>query len=264
MSIEPRRSTISLPTRYYRSIPIDNAGYETEVVELEPERTALVAMHCWNIGCADGPEIDSNYCVGMGFPEAFKEADRIMREQIRPAIDAARRSGILVCHVENDTIAARHPEAQNHAAPPPRPSTHSKGREPVVAGWRAKMAARAHGEKYAEQSPLARMDRAEVVKPLPDEPYVYQTEQFDTILRGRGIQNLLYTGFATDMCILYAAAGVQAMAGYGYRLYLMRDGTYGVEYPDTFEERLATRWGIRIFEFKFGNSFMFEDFVSAL
>ena len=103
--------TLNLPGRYYRPIPLDRAGYETELLALDARKTALVAMHCWNIGCEDGPPIEKNYFVGMGSLESFREAERIMRERIRPAMDAARRAGVLVCHVETELIARRHPEA---------------------------------------------------------------------------------------------------------------------------------------------------------
>jgi len=107
------------------------------------------------------------------------------------------------------------------------------------------------------------MDRADVVMPLPGEPFVYQTTQFDRTLRLHGIENLIYSGSATDMCILRAPGGVEPMAPYGYRIFLMRDATVGVELPDTFEERIATRWGIAYFEAHYGNTITSEDFIKA-
>ena len=47
-------------------------------------------------------------------------------------------------------------------------------------------------------------------------------------LRFHGIENLIYSGFATDMCVLRAPGGVEPMAPYGYRIFLMRDATVGV------------------------------------
>jgi nicotinamidase-related amidase len=250
---------LTLTGRYFRPIPLDRAGYETEPLALDPRKTALVAMHCWNIGCADGPPIDRNYFVGMGSLESFREAERIMRECIRPAMDAARRVGLLVCHVESELIARRHPEALADADVP---NASAEG-PPVVAGWRKQMEDRFHGKDYPTQSPLARMDRARVVFPLPGEPFVHQTGQLDRVLRRRGIENLIYCGFATDMCVLRAPGGIEPMAPYEYRLFLMRDATIGVECPDTFPERIATRWAIRYFETHFGDTVLCEDFVAA-
>ena len=253
---------LRFPGRYYRTRPMDRPGYETELVELDPDHTAFVGMHCWNIGCEDGPEIDPAYWVGMGFYESFREAERIMRECIRPAMDAARAAGVLVCHVESAAIARKHADAQQDMArPASSPASRPPG--PVVPGWRESIIARSHGADYATASAYACMDRAQVVKPLPGEPFVAETAQFDRALRGRGIENLIYSGFAADMCILRAPAGIEPMAPLGYRLFLMRDATLGVECPDTFAERLATRWAIRYFETHYGDTVLLADFLKA-
>lgn len=250
--------------RYYRSIPITDTGYEPTTIELDPTKTAFVAMHCWNIGCECGPPVDPEFCVGMGFMESFVEAEGIMREQIRPAMDAARKAGVLVCHVESATIAAKHPEAQQDLDPPPStPVAAAPGPGPVVAGWRDHIIARSHGKDYATCSPYGKMDRAKIVEPLPGEPYVYETSQFDRVLRRHGIENLVYSGFATDMCVLRAPGGIEPMAPYGYRLFLARDATLGVEMVDTIDERIATRWGIRYFETHYGDTLLTGEFIKA-
>ena len=249
---------LTMKGRYYRTIPLNNPGYETEEVELDPRRTALVGMHCWNIGCEDGPAIDLNYFVGMGSLESFREAERIMRECISTAMEVSRQAGVLVCHVESDLIAVKHSSAKVdvEAKTEEEPS-------PVVPGWRKKMEDRFHGQDYRENSPLARMDRAGIVAPLPQEPFVYQTEDLDHILRRKGVENLIYTGFAADMCVLRAPGGIELMAPKGYRVFLMRDATVGVECPDTFADRIATRWAIRYFETHYGDTIVLEDYLAA-
>ncbi len=250
---------LNLTGRWYRPIPLDRPGYETESLALDARKTALVAMHCWNIGCEGGPPIDKNYFVGMGSLESFREAERIVRECIRPVMDAARRAGVLVCHVESELIARRHPEALADADPRATPDEDP----PVVAGWRKQMEDRFHGKDYPTNSPLAKMDRAKIVSPLLGEPFVFQTGQLNRALRRRGIENLIYTGFATDMCVLRAPGGIEPMASHEYRLFLMRDATIGVECPDMFAERVATRWAIRYFETHFGDTVACDDFIAA-
>ena len=46
-------------------------------------------------------------------------------------------------------------------------------------------------------------------------------------------------------------------------IFLLRDATIGVECPDTFAERIATRWAVRYFETHFGDTVLCEDFVAA-
>jgi len=125
-----------------------------------------------------------------------------------------------------------------------------------------KMTHRFHGKDYVTKSPLARMDRAAVVAPLPGEPLVYLTSQLDRELRRRGIENLVYCGFCTDMCVLRAQGGIEHTAG-DYRLFLMRDATLGCEMPETFDERIATRWAIGYFETHFGDTLLTDDFIQA-
>jgi len=235
---------LRLTGRYYKTVPMNEAGYVDEPLELEAARTAVVVMHCWNIGCEDGPAVDPNYFVGVGFPQTVREAERIMRECIRPAVDAARRAGVAVCHLESEAIARRHPQAQQP-------------------GWRQKMVDRSHGQDYPTRSPVARMDRARVLAPKPGEIFAFQTGQFDRALRRKGIENLIYTGFCTDMCLLRAPGGVEPMAQRGYRVFLMRDATLGCELPDGFRERIATRWAIGYFQTHYGDTVSLAGFLKA-
>lgn len=247
-------NTISLNTRYYRAIPIDATGYEEETLELDPERTAVVIMHCWNIGCPDGPPVDTQFCVGMGWPQATEEAWRIMKDIIRPVLDVVRTTDLHVCHVEADWMASAYPEIESRR----RPDTSQPNEN-----WQ-KLIDRAHGPRYLEDSPLAQMRRAEIVAPDADEPLFFYTEPLDEYFRERGIDTAIYAGFATNMCILNAAGGAQPMAARGHRCILIRDATVGTETPESFPERLATRYGIHMFEWKLGCSTTSSDLMRAL
>lgn len=256
---------LELTGRYYRSIPITDPGYETEPLRLELPETALVSMHCWNIGCPGGPAAHPDFCVGMGYPDATAEAWRIMREAIRPAMDTAREIGLTVCHVQDTRIAQRYPQWFDYALDDERASAIPPPDAPAAAipGHRQRILERSHGVRYNEESGLATMDFPDVVAPEPGEPIAHQTRQFDRILRERGIVNLIYAGFATDMCILNAPGGMGPMFGLGYNVILIRDATLGVEPPDFFEDRIATRWGTRFVETHWGDTITLDDFLSA-
>lgn len=247
--------TLRLSSRYYRALPIDDPGYEEEVFELGVAQTALVGMHCWNIGCPDGPPVDSSYCVGLGWPQSTEEAWRIMQEVMRPAMDAARALDMAVCHVESDWMDAQYPEV---------PSRRSGQALERASGQAGVMAERAHGVRYLTDSPLARMRRAQITAPVGDEPLVFYSDQLDEYLKKRDIDTLIYMGFAADMCLLNAEGGAFPMLGRGYRCILMRDATVGVETPTSFPERLATRYATHIFEWKIGYGTTFADFMKAV
>lgn len=245
-----------LKSRYYRNIPINNPGYEEEDLILDAEKTSLVVMHCWDIGCKENP-LDFNFCVGMGFPKTIEESHIIIKKYIKPCVEISRKAKILVSHVESPVIYRKHiKESKN------------KLKEdsifiPAVSGYREKILYRAHGENFDKNSPYTRMDRVKILFPKKGEPFVCQTEEFDEILRKKGIENLIYTGFATDMCILHSPGGILSMFNLGYRVYLIREATLGVEYPDTFNERLSTKYALRFFESHYGNTIGFKDFIKG-
>lgn len=267
---------LHLTGRYYRTIPTNQPGYVEEALDLEADQTAFVSLHCWNIGCPGGPPTDPAYWVGMGFPQTCDEEYRIMREQIRPCLDAARQAGIAVFHVQAELIAKRYPEwyqveADVTASEPARqsaakcddaPSPCEPAAAAPIPGYAQKIIARSHGQDYAAHSPYADMDFPEICAPLPGEPIAHQSGQFDRLLRKRRIVNLIYAGFATDMCILNAPGGMGPMFGMGYRVILIRDATLGVELVDTFHERIATRWGISFVETHWGDTITTADFLA--
>ena len=252
--IHPAEKTLQLAARYYRSVPTDRAGYEEVTLSLPVDKTALVGLHCWNIGCPDGPATDSDYCVGMGWPQPTEEAARIMAEVIRPAMDLARSIGMAVCHVETDWMDRQYPHIES------RRSDAAASVHPV----RQELFERAHGVDYMKRSPLAEMRRAEIVSPVGDEPLVFYSDVLDEYLSGRGIETLIYMGFATDMCLLGAEGGARPMLHRGYRCVVMRDATVGVESPDTFPQRMATSYGLHIFEWTLGHGCTFAQFRQAI
>jgi nicotinamidase-related amidase len=267
-SPSPGRELI-LTTRYFRTRPIDRQGYETETFRLDPRKTAIVALHLWDIGSEGGPAVDRNYFVGMGIEATTREADRIVRDVIKPTVDAARRAGVLVCHVTHEWIGRRDPRAQKLADAEARetsitvsPGGPSPGYE-AVPGWRKRIEERAYGEDFLNKSPLARMNESRAIDVRPGEPYVYQTDLLRGILKERGIENIIYMGFATDVCVLRAGGGIEAMAAESYRVFLVRDATIGVEFLDTFKERRSTEYAIRYFEVNFGDTLLSADFLRA-
>lgn len=260
--------TLNLKVRHYRALPTDNPGYEEELLALPVDKTAFVGLHCWNIGCPDGPPIDTGYAAGMGWPEATMESWRIMRDVIRPAMDLCREIGIPVYHVEPDEFYVHYPDVESRRTPESDEFARTLRRRSdrwniQRAGEFERIEARS-GSENAQGSPVHRMKRAEIVSPQGDEPIVFYTSKLDEYLQVRGVDTIIYTGFATDMCILTSEGGGRPMVTAGYRCILMRDGTCGVESPDTFKEKLATRYGIFRFETAVGDSTTWEDFQTAV
>jgi hypothetical protein len=59
---------------------------------------------------------------------------------------------------------------------------------------------------------------------------VFISVHFARICRAPGMQHLVYTGFATNMCIMFAAAGAKDMLDCGYLRFLIWEATHAVAY----------------------------------
>lgn len=244
---------------------VDAAGWAEAPYELLPEETGFVALHLWNVGDAGGPPVPDAFFVDMGTRECQLESVRIAERYIAPAIAASRAAGIPVFHVEPSNIALKY-ESVHHLLEEEdlRPAKPAHARPPEAnPGWNRARAERSHGRGYAEWEGWRQMRILSSCDAAPGDQVLLTGRQFDRILRARGIKNLVYTGFATNMCILDSAAATREMLGYGYRIFLIREATLAVEYPDTFAERLMTRAALKYFELKVGDTIGFDDYVAA-
>jgi len=244
---------------------VAEAGWKETPFELVPEETGFVALHLWNVGDAGGPPYPDRFYVDMGAPEAQAESLRIAEQYIRPAIQAARAAGLTIFHVEPRNIAMKYPqvhymlEAEDLNPPPP-----AKPRPPEVnLGWNRERAERTHGKGYMDWEGWQQMRIISCCDAEPDDYVILTSAQFDRICRSKGIKNLVYTGFATNMCILDSAGGTRDMLRYGYKIFLIREATLAVEYPDTFPERLMTRAALKYFQQVIGDTVGFAQFMEA-
>ena len=252
--------TLELTGRYYQDVPCDNPRLCEERLVLDADKTTLVAMHTWNYACPGGPQYDPNYSVGFAYRFSLAEAYRICREVIKPAMDASRRAGVLVSHLTTTKIAMKRPEARidyDASEPLQSPPFPEPGAAP---GHRKQLVCKRFGDP--SKSAYETMDRIDFLLPRDDEPFAYQTKQFHRQLGKRGIENIIYTGFAADRCILRAGGGAIPMAMLGYRVFIIREATLGQEYHDTFDQRLNTKYGIREIESLYGHSLGLKEYLA--
>ncbi|MGH2355749.1 MAG: cysteine hydrolase family protein [Chloroflexota bacterium] len=264
MSTEPTVA-LRLHGRHWETPSLDGAGWVETRYTLDTRETGFVALHLWNVGDRNGPAIPDAFFVDMGTREAQEESVRIAEQYIRPAIDASRAAGIPIFHVEPANIALKYDSVRYLLEPddvtPPSPA---QPRPPEVnPGWNRERAERSHGKGYAEWDGWQQMRILSSCDAAPSDQVILTGRQLDRILRRCGIKNLVYTGFATNMCILDSPAATKEMLGYGYRIFLIREATLAVEYPETFPTRLMTQAALKFFELKVGDTIAFDEYVAA-
>ncbi|MDP6778519.1 MAG: isochorismatase family protein [Candidatus Latescibacteria bacterium] len=61
--------------------------------------------------------------------------------------------------------------------------------------------------------------------------------EFAERLRSRGINALIYTGFASNMCVIGRRMGMIPMVHHGFKLFFIPEASAAVEYPDTWDSQ---------------------------
>ena len=278
---------LKFPVRYYRLYPYPTAsesflGEAEEELTLKSNETALVVVHAWNFGYPGGPDLDPEQGYYMGWLEYIPRATKIINEAIKPAIDAARSVGIPIVHVVSGFQAHQYPQwrvIKELSSPEVSDfddhelvSKEERELGSIEGGkWKLDYYERVWGKGYNEwwdriTAPDAspRVGIAPPVKPQPHDIVVTHGSQLNRILRGLGIWNLLYVGFATDLCLMLIPAALKEMSmRYDYRTIVLRDCTTTIEYPDTVDELLRTKLAIRLVESRMGYSTTSEAFITA-
>jgi nicotinamidase-related amidase len=254
---------IDLPVRYYCAVPSPRPkGLQEVIWTLEVARTALIELHCWNVGFPGSPPVPEDYWVFMGSPQNHERMVGVVTHVIAPLLNAGRSAGMPIVHVQPDSVVRRYPELEPpRPARPPGPAAPAP---PPVSSDAARRSAGVHGEGYMEWEGWQRLDVAPPVRPRPGDVLIATTEQFDAWLREREITTLLYTGFCTNLCILDSPAAMKAMAAQGYRCVILREATMAVEFPDTLETLLHTRAALQYIEAWVGYSASAADLRRAL
>jgi nicotinamidase-related amidase len=246
---------LTLPVRYYQDstpvgVPCREENFERREIDMDlpVEQTALVLIDLWH-----------NHFIDSW----IERAGKVLREQVLPAIDAARLAGLPIIHAPCPEVAAQYDQLGIHAPPEPsRPAPE----------WPPQEFRRREGEWHAYRGPREqepgirdiREDRrvSDVVEVRPDDIVIATGEQLHTWLASKGILHIIFAGFATNWCIINRDYGVRAMRNRGYNTILLRDATTGVEFPDTLDGLWATELSIREVEQKFGFSASNPDFFT--
>jgi nicotinamidase-related amidase len=254
---------IHLPVRFYCAVPSYHPkGQVTETWTLVVARTALIELHCWNVGFPGSPPVPEEYWVFMGSPQNHDRMVGMVTQVIAPLLEAGRGAGMPVVHVQPESVARRYPEIE--PARPPTPPRSGPACSSPVSDDTTRRASLVHGAGYMEWDGWQHLDVAPPVRPRAGDTMIATTQQLDAWLRERGITTLLYTGFATNLCILDSPAAMKAMRGLGYRCVILREATMAVEFPDTLEMLLHTRAALQYIEAWVGYSAGAGDLLQAL
>jgi nicotinamidase-related amidase len=238
--------TITLPARYYRHYPpTEPLGEAEEVLELAIDETAFLLVDVY------GKAYDEQFVPPADMPSFYvHEGDdprgAIVRQKVVPAKASAKRAGVRVAYLTNYLSPGL-----------------SEGTE-----WR-NMSIRTAGVDVLESwiAPTPILDHAEIVAPEPGEPLIqkqyysgFHETHLDSLLRGWGIRNLVVVGFDSRICL--GTTVIDAMYR-NYRVVVLRDAIYTLEYPETKAGGWANFLAVRFIETNVGYTATTDDFIRS-
>jgi nicotinamidase-related amidase len=238
-----------LPGRYYCRWPFEQPrGLQYEEQVLDPSETAFFLIDVYGTGYDDTDRKAPEY-PSLFFKEMFHKERAIIRDRIRPCLDAARAVGLNIVYTTN-YWSSMNWDASEFGLMCYRTET----------GWSGTLEETIGGESdYVAWS--------DIVRPQPRDFLVNKTmydaffeTNMDTLLSNLGVKNLVCVGFTADICLLNTVIGAMYR---NYRVIVLRDCTLGAEFEDTLEDMRMTWLGIRYIEAMVGFTVTSDEFLEA-
>jgi len=263
---------MKLPARTYQQFDADPAravpaegygGWQRVEVELAPTRTALVVMHAWD---ANAPGEFPGWDRAV---EYRARARRILADVFPPLLAAVRASPLPVFHVVGGGDYYRESPGYRRAValagpqPDPRPVPSDPTWQTLQALRRARSFPGEHNAADVAAG-FARLDFAPTARPLGDEGVAENSAQLAALCRERGVNHLVYVGFALNWCLLMSPGGMVDMARLGCLCSTLEEAVTAVENRETAateREKQQALWRVAL---EFGFVFSLSDFLAAL
>jgi len=232
-----------------------------------------------------------------------QRAAEITRSTILPLVEAAREAGIVVIHAPSPEIAVRYEQWVRYAGDASREAAVERllrqrfidvlhmmdppeALKPIVDSIPPALKALAPDDptwppadfrsrtgdhaRYARLRPPAWREAGrlreipEVLRPKPGDYVIASGDQLHRLLKDRKTLHLLYTGFATNMCVQNSRDySMEQMGRRGYNCIVLRDCTTGIENAYTLDGLLLTKAAILSLE-KLHASATSADLLRAL
>lgn len=267
---------IRLRASYYRQYDADHdreipaegyAGWQSEEITISAGRTALVMMHAWDTGTRE------KYPGWYRAVEYLPRADRIARTVFPPLLGAVRSSPLPIFHVVGggggDSYYSHLPgyaRAVELAGPEPPPVPAAET-DPFLEELRKFKSEKAfHGSHNREDIELGfrNLGFHPCARPRGKEGVARNGHQLFALCRERGINHLVYCGFAINWCLFSSPGGMHEMTSRGFLCSTIRQAVTAVENRETARTETAREIALWRVGLGFGFVFNADDFIGAL
>lgn len=264
---------IELPVWYYKHHDADFSldvpeegfgGWHQATLPFNVDRTAVVSMHAWDAGTRE--EFPGWWRVVPYIPRA----NEILRKVYPRLLAAVRLSPMPLFHVVGGgdyyTQLPGYQKAvalAGEAEPDPEKCVSDPLRD-ALSEFKQK-----EGYPTARNIPdinrgFDRLDFPEEARPRGDEGIAENGLQLHALCRERGVNNLIYCGFAINWCLLLSPGGMFDMQRRGYMCSALREATTAVENRDSARREWCKEIALWRVALAFGYVLDVEPFVKAL
>ena len=263
-----------LPAQLYRQFDADPSravpgeaygGWHQVEVELSPAHTAFVVMHAWHCG------LPGEYPGWRRAVEYMPRAERILAETFPTLLSAVRASSLPVFHVVGGSrdyyshLPGFHRalKLSGGAVPPPRSA------QPDPTYDRLQQLRAAHGSPGAHNAAdiaagFAQVDFASAARPMGEEGVAENDVQLAALCQERGINHLIYVGFAINWCLLMSPGGMVDMRRRGFLCSTIPEAVTAVENHETARDEREKQQALWRVSVEFGFVFALADILAAL
>lgn len=219
---------ISVEGRFFRKYPVVSPlGYTTKPLQLSTADTAFVLVDVYgpvldvHPDAAEAEQAEENRRV----PISVTQKSEIVRQRIRPALDAARKLGLPIVYVANSAprIALNRSTYWEH-----KWDTLNVDKDVYFAETSVDPREYHHGGTGV-------LDYSDVIAPRSDDYFIrkyvhsgFYDTRLDSLLRNLAIKNLVFVGFALDVCL--GTTMIDALWR-NYRVIMLRDCVHASEIP---------------------------------
>jgi nicotinamidase-related amidase len=239
---------VRIPARYYCRYPYETPrGTVDTEEEIDLAQTAFLLIDVYGLGHDPGDPVPD--LPPLFLSRLHKLQGEMIRNRIRPTLDAVRRQGLPVVYTENLWRPAAWTNSEFARLCHRTESGDSGSFDDVYIGG--------DYNRYSKVIAPAASDLV-VQKTMYDS--FFETT-LDTVLRNLGVKYLVCAGFTADICLLNTVIGAMYR---NYRVFVLRDCVLGSEFVDTVDELSMTRWATRYYEAMVGFTLTSEQFVTAL
>lgn len=263
---------IQLTARYYQQFDADFSldvsaegygGWQEGPVDLGLDHTAVVVMHAWDMGTR------AQFPGWYRAVEYIPRAEAIAETVFPPLLSVVRARGVALFHVVGGGDYYKR-------CPGYRRALALAGPEPALPQIEADDSLRALQHFRAAHVFVGEHNRADVtagferldfhpqVRPVGDEGVAENAGQLFALCRERGVNHLIYAGFAINWCLLMSPGGMLDMSRRGLMCSVFRQAVTAVENRESARLELHKEEALWRVALAFGFVFDVDDFVRAV